>query len=89
MDGSAHGQPISMPDGSNDMEFYFIRRDDHGTSGSVTYTVQFSTDLGTFNDSAATPTVVADSSVNADYEVVKVPYPVGSTFGRVRIEAAP
>ena len=71
------------------MEFYFVRRDDHGTSGSVSYTVQFSNDLTTFTNSTATPTFVADSSVDSDYGIVKVPYPGGSTFGRVQVAEVP
>jgi hypothetical protein len=57
--------------------------------------VQFSSDLGTFYSSAVTPTFVADSSVNSDYEVVKAPYPASlpnsqpGNFGRLQLEFVP
>jgi len=34
-------------------------------------------------------TWVADSTTDANYEVVKVPYPTGTKFGRIKIDAAP
>jgi len=46
-------------------------------------------------DSTVTPTLVADSAVDAAYEVVKVPYPATlpdgkkATFGRLRVSEAP
>lgn len=95
MDGSSNGMPIPVDDGGGAFEFYFIRRDDHGTSGSVRYTVQFSSDLGTFYDSLDTPTFVIDSSVDANYEVVKAPYPASlpngqqARYGRIRIDIEP
>jgi hypothetical protein len=36
-----------------------------------------------------TPTFVADSSADSDYEVVKVAFPVGSLFGRVEVDFVP
>ena len=77
-DGSVNGQPIvqiSSGPGGDTIEFFFVRRDDHGASGSLTYTVQFSGDLVTWFDSSTAPTFVADSSDDPDYEVVSVPYP--------------
>jgi len=95
-DGSAHGDPIPVTDdGGATFDFLFVRRDDHGTSGSLTYTVQFSSDLETFYDSADTPTLVADSSADADYEVVKLPYPATlpngqkATFARIWVVESP
>ncbi len=95
-DGSVNGAPIPVTDdGGATFDFLFVRRDDYGTSGSLTYTAQFSSDLKTFYDSGDTPTFVADSSANADYEVVKVPYPATltngqkATFGRVKVVEKP
>ena len=95
-DGSTHGLP-SIQDGAaaGTYELFFIRRDDHGSSGSVSYTVQFSGDLQTFYNSATAPTFVADSSVNSAYEVVKVAYPATlpngqpARFGRIEVGFAP
>ncbi|MDX1680431.1 MAG: Ig-like domain-containing protein [Akkermansiaceae bacterium] len=89
INGSVNGQPKSVKGAGNAMEFYFVRRDDHGTSGSVSYTVQFSTDLGSFTNSGDTPAFVADSTANADYHLVKVPYPAGARFARVQVEFVP
>jgi len=89
VDGNTNGQPIPLAAGANSFEFYFIRRDDHGTPGSVTYTPQFSTDLTGFTDSTDPITFVTDSTADIDYEVVKVPFPTGARFGRIQIEAAP
>lgn len=95
-DGTAHGSPIIVPSGTGDtFDFIFIRRDDHGTSGGVNYTPQFSADLHTFYDSAVIPTVIADSAVDPDFEVVKVPYPATlpdgkkASFGRLQVSATP
>jgi hypothetical protein len=96
MDGTSHDPPINIPSGAGDtFDFVFIRRDDHGTAGSVNYIPQFSADLQTFYESTVTPTLVADSAVNPDYEVVKVPYPATlpdgkkATFGRLRVSENP
>ena len=95
-DGSAHGDPIPVTDdGGATFDFLFVRRDDHGTSGSLTYTVQFSSDLETFYDNTDTPTFVADSSADADYEVVRLPFPATlpngqkATFARVKVVESP
>ena len=88
-DASAHGDPIPKPDVGGDFELYFLRRVDHGTSGSVKYTVQFSSNLVAFVDDTQPITFVEESSVNSEYELVKVPYPANSKFGRIRVEVAP
>jgi hypothetical protein len=95
-DGSAHGAPIPVTDdGGATFDFLFVRRDDHGTSGSLSYTVQFSSDLETYYDSGDTPSFVADSSADADYEVVKLPFPATlpngqkATFARVMVVESP
>lgn len=97
-DGSVNGTPILQSSGGEDgvaFDVLFVRRDDHGTPGSATYTVQFSSDLGTFYDSSVTPTFVADSSVDSDYEVVSVPYPFilpngkKARFFRMNVELVP
>lgn len=86
--GTTNGQPVLIEGADDAMEFYFVRRkEDHGTSGSVSYTVQFSTDLTSFTNSVVTPTVVANSTTN--YEVVKVAFPTGSRFGRLEVDFVP
>ncbi|PXA04419.1 hypothetical protein DDZ13_07765 [Coraliomargarita sinensis] len=60
-DGSSNGGSFVQKGAGRVMEFYFLRRKDHGTSGSVRYTVQFSTDPSDFTDSGTVPTWVADS----------------------------
>lgn len=95
MDGSVNGQPVAEKGAGDVMEFYFVRRDDHGTSGSLSYTVEFSSDLGTFYTNSVTPSFVADSTDDSAYEVAKVPYPAtlpnGETakFGRIQVELVP
>jgi glucuronoarabinoxylan endo-1,4-beta-xylanase len=95
VEGSLNGLPVAATsDGGGTFDFFFIRRDDHGTSGSLNYIVQFSSDLGTFYDSDVTPTFVIDSA-NTHYEVVKVAYPEilpngqKATFGRIELTRAP
>ena len=98
-DGSVNGSPIVEFSGSGagiTFDALFVRRDDHGTSGSLNYTVEFSADLVTFEESTATPTFVADSSADSDYEVVSVPYPdllpgsgLRPRFFRVRVDLVP
>lgn len=93
-DGSAHGQPMVAPGGA-DMELFFLRRKDHGSSGSVTYSVEFSGDLAAFHPNTAEPGFVANSSSDPDYEVVKVPFPAAlpdsqeARFGRIVITPTP
>ena len=95
-DGSVNGAPAPVSsDGGATFDFFFVRRDDHDTSGSLTYTAQFSSDLVTFYDSAANPTFVSDSSDDVGYEVVKTPYPATlpngqkAIFGRIKVTVKP
>ncbi|MDA7888712.1 hypothetical protein N9A86_04970 [Akkermansiaceae bacterium] len=82
--GSVNGTPVidlSFGGGVN-FDAVFTRRDDHGQPGSVSYTVQFSSDLATFHDSTEIPIFVADSSDDPDYEIVRVPYPFFTPDGK-------
>ncbi len=97
-DGSVNGTPTTVASGGAGgvtFDALFVRRDDHGTHGSVTYLVEFSSDLVTFFPSTATPTLVVDSTDDPDYEVVSVPYPFllpngeKALFYRVRVELVP
>ncbi len=89
VDGSVHGMPVPIStDGGVSYDLYFMRRTDHATSGSIIYTPQFSSDLTDFAASTG-PLTVMPSVAGPDYEVVKVPYPTGNTFGRVKTEAKP
>ena len=77
-DGSVNGIPtVQVVDngGINEFNAVFVRRDDHGTSGSVTYTLEFSSDLENWFESATVPTLVTDSTDDPAYEVVSVAYP--------------
>ncbi|MDC0287253.1 hypothetical protein OAK89_03410 [Akkermansiaceae bacterium] len=85
LDGSVNGVPIVNADFSGAgvaFDAVFVRRDDFGDSGSANYTVQFSSDLATWHDSTDTPTVVADSTDDSDYEIVSVPYPFFTPDGK-------
>lgn len=85
LDGSVNGTPIINTDFSGPgVEFsgVFVRRDDHGSSGSVTYIPEFSADLVTWEASTDIPAFVADSTDNPDYEVVSVAYPFFVSDGR-------
>ena len=85
IDGSVNGVPIVNADFSNPgvaFDAVFVRRDDFGSSGSLNYTAQFSSDLITWHDSTDTPTLIADSTDDSDYEVVSVPYPFFTPDGR-------
>ncbi|BCX47751.1 hypothetical protein HAHE_16590 [Haloferula helveola] len=95
-DGSVNGVPIVQASGGGGgvtFDYLFVRRTDHGTSGSVDYTPQFSSDLDLWYDSSATPTFVA--SAGAGYEVVSVPYPAllpdgkKARFARMSIDEVP
>jgi len=73
---NATGQPISKqlpPPGGGTPEWcaIYIRRKDHVQAG-LTYTANFSTDLGTWEASTETPTILADDGI---YQAVCVPYP--------------
>lgn len=94
--GAGKGKPIPRKSGAGGVDLQFVRRTDHGNSGSLKYTVQFSSDLVTFYDDTTLPTWVADSATDPDYEVVKVPYPTSplpdggrAAFGRVNITHVP
>ena len=70
------GQPISKqlpPPGGGTPEWcaIYIRRKDHVQAG-LTYTANFSADLGTWEASTETPTILADDGI---YQAVCVPYP--------------
>jgi hypothetical protein len=79
VDGStlnATGQPISKqlpPPGGGTPEWcaIYIRRKDHVQAG-LTYTPSFSANLGTWEASTETPTILADDGI---YQAVCVPYP--------------
>ena len=76
IDGSINGVPIVDLDGGA-FRGVFVRRIDHGDSGSVRYVPQFSSDLDNWYVSAD-PVVVIESPVgaNSDYELVSVPFPI-------------
>ena len=95
-DGSVNGLPVPIASGGVggvDFNYLFARREDHGDSGSVTYTPQFSSDLVTFYDSTATPTKIADSTDDPAYDIVSVPYPATlpdgkkARFARLKVDA--
>ena len=70
------GQPVARqlpPPGGGPQEWcaIFIRRKDHVQAG-LTYTANFSTNLGTWEVSTETPTVLADDGI---YQAVCIPYP--------------
>jgi hypothetical protein len=67
----------SIPNGV-DFRAVFCRRKNHVAAG-LTYTVQFSSDLGTWQSSVVTPTVIAD---DGEMQVVTVNYPFFLSDGR-------
>ena len=72
---SQHGKPTTwLQNTANGVDYrvLFGRRKDYGAAG-LTYTVQFSADLVTWQTSAEIPTVVAS---DAEIEAVTVPFPV-------------
>lgn len=87
------GQPIveqQPAPNTVDVRAVFVRRKDAAALG-LTYTVQFSADLVTWQSSTVTPTVLADDGT---YQIVSVPYPffVGkkkARFFRVTVSLAP
>ncbi len=94
--GAVHGMPFTLTHGDGSaFDYVFVRRVNHGTSGSLSYTAQFSSDLVTFYDSPETPAWVADSTADPAYEVAKVPYtdplPNGqkAIFARVKLVPVP
>lgn len=72
---------VTYAQGAPQFSAMYSRRKDYILAG-LTYTVQFSSDLVTWNDSAVVPTVVADDN---SLQVVTVPYPasVRKQFFRV------
>ncbi len=90
---TAPGQPTtrfeSIPTGI-DFRAVFVRRKDY-QSMVLTYTPQFSADLATWQNSAATPAVLADDGT---FQVVSVPYPPfiagkKARFFRVMVNLSP
>ena len=67
----------SIPNGV-DFRAVFCRRKNHVAAG-LTSTVQFSSDLGTWQSSVVTPTVIAD---DGEMQVVTVNYPFFLSDGR-------
>jgi hypothetical protein len=89
-DGTVHGLPVPVSsDGGATFDLLFVRRKDHGISGSLNYIVQFSSDLGSFDLSSSAPTFVANSTVDTKYELMKVPYPPTAAFGRIKLTEVP
>jgi len=85
--GPTAGTPTtSITYGPLDFNAQFVQR----TDGSAAYTVQFSNDLSTWEDSAEVPTLV--TAIDADYEIVEVNYPIilangkKANFFRVSVE---
>jgi len=72
---TARGKPVmavvTSPT-SVGMRARFVRRKTHASDG-LTFAVQFSPDMTSWQTSAATPVVVAS---DADFEVVEIPYPL-------------
>ncbi len=97
IDGSANGLPIidvrRLPGGALDYRGVFVRRDDFGSAGSVTYTPQFSSNLVDWFDGSAFPSILADSTADSAYEIVSVNYPTlldngqPARFFRVKVNA--
>jgi hypothetical protein len=74
--------------GSFTFRAVFARRKDFAAAG-LSYTVEFSGDLGTWRASTSTPSVLADDGV---IQAVSVPYPFfvngkKATFFRVRVQS--
>jgi Family of unknown function (DUF6288)/Bacterial Ig domain len=97
IDGSRHGEPVPVAASGGVFDYYFVRRKDHSTRGSVTYTVCFSDNLTTFYDNSPANTIFVEgpSSSNAAYEVVRVRFPNSlpngqpARFARLRLDATP
>lgn len=92
------GSPVAVNfavGGGVDFRAVFGRRKDYVAAG-LTYTVQFSADVGVWTDSVATPTLLTSATSTGDIDAYSVPYPLfvptttGSkkpTLFRVLIEA--
>lgn len=73
-----------------DFRAVFVRRRDYQSAG-LTYTPQFSSTLGVWQDSSAVPTVLADDGT---LQLVSVPYTrfiagKKARFFRVRVDSNP
>ena len=87
------GQPVAIYEprpGGYAFRAVYVRRKDHLTVG-LTYTVQFSADLVSWQQNTAVPTVLADDGV---HQAVSVPYPFfvagkKARFFRVQISLLP
>jgi hypothetical protein len=87
------GQPMTMFEsvpGGIDFRALFVRRKNYLAAGLI-YTPQFSADLASWQDSAATPSVLADDGV---LQIVSIPYPafIGgkkARFFRISVSLAP
>lgn len=74
-------------EGGVDFTARFLRRKDHGSAGSVSYTWRFSSDLMDWESSADTPTwfvapVDLADDASGDYDLVEVPYPLFLASGK-------
>ena len=83
------GQPIVRAEGT-DRRALFMRRIDYAAAG-LTYAVEFTGDLTTWEASTETPVTLASDGV---YEIVSVPYPSfvsgkEARYFRVRVTLAP
>lgn len=83
------GQPIVRAEGT-DRRALFMRRIDYAAAG-LTYAVEFTGDLSTWEASAATPLMLASDGT---YEIVSVPYPSfvsgkQARYFRARVTLAP
>ncbi len=94
--GPASGYPVVSPSSDGvPPALTFVRRKDFGTSGSVTYTPQFSSDLSTFYDGTETPAVVLAAGADESYEIVSVQFPAllpdgkKASFCRLKITSVP
>lgn len=89
----ATGSPIVRSEHQETGDEYralFVRRLDYLSAG-LTYTPQFSSDLGTWQNSTAVPTVLADDGIN---QIVSVPFPVaapgqGKQFFKLSVSVTP
>jgi hypothetical protein len=90
---TSHGMPdTSVTNGQFSVSYTarFIRRQTYAADGLI-YTPQFSADLVTWQNSTATPTVVA---TDATHEAVSVPYPLfingkKARFFRISVSTTP
>ena len=84
-------QEITNTTAAPDLKVLFMRRVTHATDG-LSYHVEFSADLGSWQASSATPQVLL---ADGEYELVSAPYPFFLSDGRkaryfrVRVEFAP